>query len=88
MGSIPDEIIALSNWLNPSSHIMAMGLTQHLTEMSTWSLPGSKGRPAGKADNLTTICEFTVYNMREPRQLTALQASTACYKDNFTFTSK
>jgi hypothetical protein len=28
-----------------------------LTEMSTRNLPGGKGRPARKADNLTAICE-------------------------------
>jgi hypothetical protein len=31
-----------------------------LTEISTKNLPGGKGRPARKADNLTTICEPTV----------------------------
>jgi hypothetical protein len=36
---------------------MAPGLTQPLTEMSTRDLPGGKGRPTHKADNLTTICE-------------------------------
>jgi hypothetical protein len=36
---------------------MAPGLTQLLTEMSTRKLPGEKGRPARKADNLTAISE-------------------------------
>jgi hypothetical protein len=40
---------------------MALGSTQPLTEMSTRDLPGSKGRSARKADNLTAICEPTVY---------------------------
>jgi hypothetical protein len=39
---------------------MALGLTQPLTEMSTRDLPGGKGLPARKADNLTAICEPTV----------------------------
>jgi hypothetical protein len=56
-GSIPDEVIGLFSWRNPSSRTMALGLTQHLTEMSTRKLPGGKGRPACKADNLTAICE-------------------------------
>jgi hypothetical protein len=34
---------------------MALWLTQ--PEMSTRDLPGVKGRPACKADNLTAICE-------------------------------
>jgi hypothetical protein len=45
------------NLPNPSSRTMALGSTQPLTEMSTRNLPGSKGRPARKADNLTDICE-------------------------------
>jgi hypothetical protein len=39
-------------------------------------------RPARKADNLIAICEPTVYKMWEPRRLTTLWASTACYRDN------
>jgi hypothetical protein len=36
---------------------MYLGSTQPLAEMSTRNLPGSKGRPAREADNLTAICE-------------------------------
>jgi hypothetical protein len=36
---------------------MALGSTKPLTEMSTRNLPGGKGRPVRKADNLTDICE-------------------------------
>jgi hypothetical protein len=36
---------------------MTLGSTQPLTEMSTRNLPGVKGQPARKADNLTAICE-------------------------------
>jgi hypothetical protein len=36
---------------------MAQGSTQPLKEMSTRNLPGGKGQPARKADNLTAICE-------------------------------
>jgi hypothetical protein len=64
---------------------MALGSTQPITEMSTRNLPGGKGWTARKADNLTAICESIVYKMREPRRLTTLWASTACYRDNFTF---
>jgi hypothetical protein len=39
---------------------MILGLSQPLTEMSTRKLPGGKGRPAPKADNLTAICELIV----------------------------
>jgi hypothetical protein len=36
---------------------MALVSTQPLTEMSTRNLPGGKGLPERKADNLTTIYE-------------------------------
>jgi hypothetical protein len=39
---------------------MALESTQPLTEISTTNLPGGKGQPARKADNLTAICEPTV----------------------------
>jgi hypothetical protein len=35
---------------------MALGPTQPVAEMSTRNLPGSKGRAARKAENLTAIC--------------------------------
>jgi len=31
---IPDGVIGIFHWHNPSSHTMALGLTQLLTEMS------------------------------------------------------
>jgi hypothetical protein len=36
---------------------MALGSTQSLTEMSTETFLGGKGRPVRKADNFTAICE-------------------------------
>jgi hypothetical protein len=65
---------------------MALGSTQPLTEMSTVNFLGGKGQPARGADNLTAMCEPIVWKMWEPRRLTALWASTACYRDRFTFT--
>jgi len=35
MGSISDGVIGISHWHSPSSHTMALGFTQPLTEMST-----------------------------------------------------
>jgi hypothetical protein len=46
----------------------ALGSTQSLTKMSTRNIPGGKGRPARKSDNLTAICEPIVYKMLEPRR--------------------
>ena len=34
-GSIPDCVIGIFHWHNPSGRNMALGLTQPLTEMST-----------------------------------------------------
>jgi hypothetical protein len=34
-GSIPNGVIGILHWLNPSGRTVAMGLTQPLTEMST-----------------------------------------------------
>jgi hypothetical protein len=56
---VPDEV-DFFNWPNPSSRSMALGLSQPLTEMSTRNLPGSKQRPARRADNLAAICEPNV----------------------------
>jgi hypothetical protein len=62
---------------------MALEFTEAITEMSTIILPGGKGKPARKADNFLAICEPTVYKMWEPRHLTTIWASTACYKVSF-----
>jgi hypothetical protein len=64
---------------------MTLWLTQSLTEMCTRNLRRSKARPACKADNLTVIYKSIVRNMWESRRLTRLLASTASYKDSFTF---
>jgi hypothetical protein len=40
---------------------MGLGLIQAVTEMRTKNIPGGKGQPACKADNLTDICEPIVY---------------------------
>jgi hypothetical protein len=45
----------LFNCPNPSSRTMAPESTQPLTEMSTRNLPGGKGRPERRADNLTAF---------------------------------
>jgi hypothetical protein len=82
---IPMRLLDSLNLLNPSSRVMALGSTQPLTEMSTGNLPGGEGLPARKADNLTAIFEPIVYKMWEPQRLTTLWASTACYRDSFTY---
>jgi hypothetical protein len=53
----PMRLLDFFNLPNPSSRTMALGSTQPLTEIRTMNLPGGKGRPARKADNVTAICE-------------------------------
>jgi hypothetical protein len=64
---------------------LALGSTRPLTEMSTRNLPGSKGRPARKADNLPAICEPIIYILWGTQRLSTLWASMAWYRDSFTF---
>jgi hypothetical protein len=51
---------------------MALVVIQPLTDMSTRRSSGAKARPARKADNLTAICEPTVYKVWDPRHLAIL----------------
>jgi hypothetical protein len=64
---------------------MVLGSTQPLTEMSTRNLPGGKGWPAHKADNLAVICEPIVW---DSIRLTTLWTYTTYYRDSFAFTMK
>ena len=38
VGSIPDGVIEIFHWHNPSGRTIALGLTQPLTEMSTGNI--------------------------------------------------
>jgi hypothetical protein len=83
--SFTDEVVGIFNLPNPSSRTIALVSTQPLTEMNTRNLPGIKGRPLRKADNLTAIYEPFVEKTWEPRRLTNLWYSTPCYRDSFSF---
>jgi hypothetical protein len=72
------------NLPNLSSRTMVLGSTQPLTEMSMRNVPEGEGRTARKADDITAICERTVYKIWKPLRLTILLASTAYYRDSFT----
>jgi hypothetical protein len=56
LGSIPNGVIGIFHWHDPSSHTEAWGSTQPLTEMSTRNAPGGWRRPVLRADNLTASC--------------------------------
>ena len=53
-GSIPDGVIGIFHWNNPSDRTMALGSTQPQTEMSSRRISWWQMRPVRKADNLTT----------------------------------
>jgi hypothetical protein len=60
------SIRVLDRWIffnlrNYTNRIMALGSTQPLTDMSTRNLPGSKKRPARRANNLVAIWEPNVW---------------------------
>jgi hypothetical protein len=82
---VPDKVDFFFNLPNPSSHIMALGSTQPLAEMSTRNFPGDKKRPTHKADNLTAICEPNVSTCVSHQPLATLRIFTASNKDNLTF---
>jgi len=54
-GSIPDGVIGIFHWHNPSGRTMTLGLTQPLTEVSTRNISWGKRRPVRRADNITTF---------------------------------
>jgi hypothetical protein len=56
---------------------MALGSTEPLTELSTRNLPGGKGRPARNA--------WEPHGHLWADFLENMGASTACYRDSFTF---
>ena len=58
-GSIPDGVIGIFHWHNPSCCTMAMGSSQPLTEMSTRNISWEERRLVRRADNLTTfVCRL------------------------------
>jgi hypothetical protein len=63
--------------------LASMIQSRPLTEMSTRNLPGGKGWTALEADKLIAICEPIVWKIWDPRCLTTLWASTACYRYSF-----
>jgi hypothetical protein len=63
---------ALYKFHRISIHIMTLGFTQNLTELSIRNLPGGKWLPTPNADNLTAICDPILYTVWDSRCLSAL----------------
>jgi hypothetical protein len=63
-GSGPDYLVFF-NVPNLSSHTIALGSTQPLTEMSTRNILGGKRRPARKADKFIPNCEPIIWRKYE-----------------------
>ena len=59
-GSIPDGVIGIFQWLNPSGRTMALRSTRPLTGISTRNLPCDVKTAVRMADNLTTfMCQLS-----------------------------
>jgi hypothetical protein len=58
--SIPDEMFRIFNGCIPSTRTQVLVYTQSLTGISTSILPGVKGLPMPKADNLTAIYKLII----------------------------
>jgi hypothetical protein len=54
-GSIPDGVIGIFHWHNPSGSTVALGATPPLTEISTSNISWGGWWPVCRADNLTTF---------------------------------
>jgi hypothetical protein len=64
---------------------MPLRTTQPLIEMTVRCLPGDRGMLELKADNLTAVCELTLWKMWESRRLATQLASKGSYRDTFIF---
>jgi hypothetical protein len=77
VGSIPDGVIGIFYWHNPSGHTMALGLTEPLTKMSTRNI--SWGGKGSRWVGLTTLPRayascLEVWEPQPPETLCSVQA--------------
>ena len=62
-GSIPDGVIGVFHWHNPSGRTMALRSTQPLAGMITRNISWMERQPAHRADDLTTIMCWLSWNL-------------------------
>ena len=82
--SIPDGVIWIFHWHNPSGRTIALGLNQTLTEMSTRIFPRGKG---GRCVELTILppSRGDCLEIWEPQPTGTFRACPGLYRDCFTF---
>jgi hypothetical protein len=60
MGSNPDGVNGIFQWLNPSGRTVALGSSQPLTGMSIRGISWRERQPVKRADNLATyVCQLS-----------------------------
>jgi hypothetical protein len=82
---IPDGVVGIFHWHNPSGHTLALGLTQPLTEMSTRNILGGTGDRCLVLTILPPSCA-DCNEIWEPQLHGTLRACTGLYRVCFTFT--
>jgi len=84
-GSIPDYVIGIFHWHNPSGRTVALGLTQPLTEMSTRNISwGGRGDRCIRLTTLPPSCADYL-EIWEPQTPAPLWGCPDLYRDCFTF---
>jgi hypothetical protein len=81
-GSIPDVLIEIFHWHNPSSCILAQRSTQSLTEKSTRNI---SERWKCKADNLTTVLCQLSWNLGNSISWNPQGLSKDCFLQRITY---
>ena len=77
-GSIPDGVIGIFQWHNPSGRTMVLGLTQLLTEMSTRCI--SSAVIGGRRVGLTTLPLYINYQLDALLFIRKILLSCTCFE--------
>jgi hypothetical protein len=86
VGSIPDSVIDIFHWHNPSCRTMALGLIQPLSEMSTGLILEGYRRPVCRANNLTTFMCRLSWNLEVSTYWNSQDLHRNCFIPTFRFT--
>jgi len=83
-GSIPDGVIGIFRWRNPSGRIGGLGSTQPTTEISTRNISRGKGGRCLGLANLPPSCADCL-EVWEPQPTGTVGVSPGLYRNFFTF---